>query len=371
MKIIGIDVHAYAVGYVHGTYVMSGGRAATHEDGTLVRLRTDEGLEGWGEVTTLGRTYLPTSPGTIRAGIAELAPALLGLDPTRPSVVNRVMDATLLGQPYAKSALDVACWDLAGRALDRPVADLLGGVLTQRWPLYEAVPLGDPAAMAEFVHGRRSAGIERFQLKVGNEPRTDVARTRACVEAGGDDTVVVADANGGWDLASARVAVHGLAALSGLPVFVEQPCRSTADSALAHRGSPLPLVLDESVSTLADVWSAKQDAGAVSVNLKISRVGGLTRTALLRDAMQELGLRVSVEDMWGGDVITAAVSQLAASTRPESLFMTSFFNDWTDGHVAGHQPRSVDGYGSLPDGPGLGVTVDLDRLGAPLFTFAA
>ena len=365
MKIIAVDVFGYAVRYAHGTYVMSGGRAATHEDGTLVRLRTDEGPDGWGEVTTLGRTYLPVSPGTIRAGLADLAPALIGLDPTRPAQIGRVMDATLLGQPYAKSAVDIACWDLAGKALDRPVADLLGGVLTERWPLYEAVPLGAPAAMAEFVGARRAVGIERFQLKVGNEPRTDVARTRACVEAGGDDTVVVADANGGWDLASARQAVHGMV---DLPVFVEQPCRTTADSALAHRGSPLPLVLDESVSTLADVWAAKQEAGAVSINLKISRVGGLTRTALLRDAMQELGLRVSLEDMWGGDVITAAVSQLAASTRPESLFMTSFFNDWTDGHVAGHRPRSVDGFGAPLDGPGLGITVDVERLGRPLLS---
>ncbi len=364
VKITRIDVHGYAVRYAHGTYVMSGGREATHEEGTLVRLRTDEGLDGWGEVTTLGRTYLPTSPGTIRAALAELAPALLGLDPTNPARVNRAMDAALLGQPYAKSPVDIACWDLAGQAAGRRVADLLGGVLTERWPLYEAVPLGAPEAMAAFVDGRRGAGIERFQLKVGNEPRTDVARTRACVEAGDESTVVVADANGGWDLASARIAVHGL---EELPVFVEQPCRTTADSALAHRGSPLPLVLDESVSTLADVWAAKQ-AGAVSVNLKISRVGGLTRTALLRDALSALGMRVSLEDMWGGDVITAAVSQLAAGTRPESLFMTSFFNDWTDGHVAGHRPRSVDGFGSLPDGPGLGVTVDVDRLGEPLLS---
>ncbi len=368
MRITGIDVFSYAVGYVHGTYVMSGGRAATHEDGTLVRLRTDEGLVGWGEVTTLGRTYLPTSPGTVRAALVELAPALLGLDPTNPARVGQVMDATLLGQPYAKSPVDTACWDLFGRAVGRPVADLLGGVLLDRWPLYEAVPLGDPGAMAEFVTARRAAGIERFQLKVGNEPRTDVARTRACVEAGGPSTVVVADANGGWDLASARVAVHGLA---DLPVFVEQPCRSTADCALAHRGSPLPLVLDESVSTLADVVAAKHEAGAVSVNLKISRCGGLTRTALLRDALQELGLRVSLEDMWGGDVVTAAVSQLAASTRPGSLFMTSFFNDWTDGHVAGHRPRSVSGWGSLPGGPGLGVEVDAEALGEPVFSLSA
>ena len=208
------------------------------------------------------------------------------------------MDATLLGQPYAKSALDVACWDLAGKALDRPVADLLGGVLTERWPLYEAVPLGDPAAMADFVQGRRAAGIERFQLKVGNEPRTDVARTRACVDAGGDyhrgrrrrERRVGPRLGAGGPARAGRAAGVRRAAL-----------RTTADCALAHRGSPLPLVLDESVSTLADVVG---EAGrrAVSVNLKISRVGGLTRTALLRDAMQELGLRVSLEDMWGGDV---------------------------------------------------------------------
>ena len=87
--------------------------------------------------------------------------------------------------------------------------------------------------------------------------------------------------------------------------------------------------------------------------------------------MQELNLMVSVEDMWGGDVITAAVSHLAASTRPENLLMTSFFNDWTDGHVAGYQPRSVDGRGSAPTGPGLGIEVDESLLGAPLFSVEA
>jgi L-alanine-DL-glutamate epimerase-like enolase superfamily enzyme len=88
----------------------------------------------------------------------------------------------------------------------------------------------------------------------------------------------------------------------------------------------------------------------------------------MRDLMQELNLMVSIEDMWCGDIITAAVSHIAASTRPESLLMTSFFNDWTDGHVAGYQPRSVNGRGSAPAGPGLGITVDAAALGTPLFT---
>ena len=75
--------------------------------------------------------------------------------------------------------------------------------------------------------------------------------------------------------------------------------------------------------------------------------------------------------MWGGDVITAAVSHLAASTRPESLLMVSFMNDWTDGHIAGHQPCSAGGRGSAPAGPGLGIEVDASRLGEPLFSVGA
>jgi L-alanine-DL-glutamate epimerase-like enolase superfamily enzyme len=159
--------------------------------------------------------------------------------------------------------------------------------------------------------------------------------------------------------------------LAGLPVFIEQPCRTTEDSALAARGTRLPLVLDESIVTLSDVYEAKRSAGVSSINIKISRVGGLTGAALMRDVMQELNLMVSVEDMWGGDLITAAVSHLAASTRPESLLMTSFMNDWTDGHVAGYRPRSVNGRGSAPLGPGLGIDVDPSVLGEPLFSVQA
>jgi L-alanine-DL-glutamate epimerase-like enolase superfamily enzyme len=243
------------------------------------------------------------------------------------------------------------------------VSDLLGGVLQPDFPLYEAVPLGTPESMVEYALRRSEAGIRRFQLKVGNDPLEDAARTRAVVEAVSDDTVVIADSNGGWSLLDARRAV---AAMAGLRVYVEQPCRTTQDSALAVRHSGLPLVLDESVVTVADVFEAKHSAGASSINVKISRVGGLTQAALVRDLMQELNLTISLEDTWGGDVITAAVSHLAASTRPESMLNVSFFNDWTDGHVAGWNPRSVDGRGSAPTGPGLGIEVDVARL-TPLF----
>lgn len=365
MKIIGIDVFGYEVGYAHGEYVMSGGRAAAALTGTLVRLRTDEGLDGWGEITPLGATYLPAFTDGIRTALQFLAPALIGSDPANISQVRARLDQTLLGHGYAKSPIDIACWDLLGKSVGRPISALLGGVLQTEFPIYEAVPLGAPEAMAEFVTHRRAAGINRFQLKVGNEPLTDAARARAAVAAGDSDTIVVADSNGGWSLLDARRAFR---AMDDLPVYVEQPCRSTADCALAAARSSLPLVLDESIETKEHIFQAKYEAGASSVNLKISRVGGLTGAAQARDLMQELNLMVSIEDMWGGDVITAAVSHIAASTRPESLLMTSFFNDWTDGHVAGYVPRSKDGWGSAPTGPGLGIDVDVEQLGESLFT---
>jgi L-alanine-DL-glutamate epimerase-like enolase superfamily enzyme len=365
MKIVGLDVFRYTVRYAHGTYVMSGDRSAATEDGTVVRVRTDAGVDGWGEATTLGKTYLPTFPEGIRTALRDLGAALIGVDARNLGLVNRVMNATLMGQSYAKSAVDIACWDILGKSLGVPISALIGGVINERFPLYEAVPLGRPEAMADFVRARRKAGINRLQLKVGNDPADDAARTRACVEAGDEKTIIVADSNGGWSLGSAKLALQRM---SGLSVYVEQPCRSTADCVLAHRGSALPLVLDESIVSLDDICRAKYEANAVSINLKLGRFGGLTNTVKARDLLQELNMAVSVEDMWGGDIITAATSHIAATTRPESLLMTPFFNDWTDGHLAGHLPRSVDGHGSAPTGPGLGIEIDIERLGRPVFS---
>jgi L-alanine-DL-glutamate epimerase-like enolase superfamily enzyme len=364
LRIVAVDVFSYELGYAHGEYVMSGGRAATRQTGTLVRIRTDSGAEGWGEATPLGATYLPTSFAGVRAALGLLAPTILGQDPSNLSAIRAAMDAAVLGELPAKSAIDIACWDLRGRSLGRPIVDLLGGRLEQDFALYEAVPLGSPEAMVDFVRTRHAAGITKFQLKVGNDPDEDVARVRAVHAAAPEEVMLIADANGGWDIAGARRAIRGMA---DLDVYVEQPCRTTEDSRLAVAGSALPLILDESVVTADDLVTAKQ-VGAVAVNLKLGRVGGISRAAFLRTLAAEIGLRVCVEDTWGGDVVTAAVSHVAASTPRRSLLSTSFFNDWTDGHVAGYQPRSAGGRGRAPAAPGLGIDVDAAALGDPVLT---
>lgn len=358
-----IDVYGCDLTYAHGTYVMSGGRSARTQPSTLVRITTDDGLQGWGEACPLAGTYLPSFGGGVRAGIAELAPALLGADPSNLADVNARMDAVLLGQQAAKSALDVACWDLHGKALGVPVATLLGGRVNERFPLYVAVPLDGPEATRAFVAARWAEGTRHFQLKLGNDPHEDAARAHAALAVTGDEGLVVADANGGWSLRDALVATR---MLEPLPVHLEQPCRAFADCLHVRGATTLPMIYDESVTDPESLVRAVRTGGGGAVNLKIGKVGGLTRAKLMRDLAQSLDVGLTIEDTWGGDVVTAAVSQLAASTLPRSLLTVSFFNDWTCEHVAGHQPRSVDGFGAAPTGPGLGIEVDVDALGAPL-----
>ena len=149
-------------------------------------------------------------------------------------------------------------------------------------------------------------------------------------------------------------------------MLFEQPCPTLEECLIVRERTTLPMVLDE---VIVDAPALLRAYGACEgVNLKLGRVGGLTAARLIRDLCQELGVRMTIEDSWGGDVTTAAVSHLAASTRPEALLMASFMNDWTLDHVAGYQPRSTGGRGAAPSGPGLGVDVEAGALGAPLFS---
>jgi L-alanine-DL-glutamate epimerase-like enolase superfamily enzyme len=366
VKIVRIDVYGYALHYRHGSYVMSEGRTIAALDSTVVRLTTDDGLSGWGEVCPLGTTYLPAHAEGARAALREMAPAILGADPREIATVRQRMDRALRGHDYAKSPVDIACWDLLGKATGCSVATLLGGRQQSEFPLYEAVPLGDREAMAAFVLARRAEGIHQFQLKVGAAPDADAERIQHIVEVSGDDDSIIADANGGWRLQDAMVVARLIAPLPR--VYLEQPCATLEECLYVRQHTDLPMVLDEVIHDVPSLVQAFTQRGMEAFNLKIGKAGGLTRAKLLRDVADALGLRVTIEDTWGGDIVTAAVSHLAASTRPETLFTVSFMNDWVTDHIAGYQPRSHQGRGSAPCGPGLGIAVDLDRLGPPLFT---
>ncbi len=366
MTITRVDVFGYDLTYVHGRYVMSGGRVIERLPSTVVRVTTSDGIEGFGEVCPLGPAYLPAHAGGARAALHELAPAVVGLDAGNLGAVNAAMDRALMGHGYAKSAIDTACWDALGRSVGRPVCDLLGGRLSESFPLYFAVPLASAEEMTAYVQARRAEGIHRFQLKIGADPHEDAARTRSVVEATSAEDIVVADANGGWGVQDAVVAARAMEDLER--VFFEQPCPTFEECLIVRQRTTLPMVLDECIRDVHSLLRAYEAKALEAFNLKISKVGGLTKAKLMRDLAVELGLRVTIEDAWGGDLVTAAVSHLAASTPPDTLFTVSFMNDWTNEHIAGHQPRSRAGFGSAPTEPGLGIDVDVEALGAPLFS---
>ena len=297
MKIARVEVYGYDLTYVHGRYVMSGGRVIESLASTVVRVTTDDGIEGFGEVCPLGPAYLPAHVGGARAALQELAPAVLGIDADNLGAVNAAMDDALMGHGYAKSAIDTACWDAFGRSVGRPVCDLLGGRLTDSFPLYFAVPLGPAAEMTAYVEARRGEGIHRFQLKIGADPYEDAARTRSVVEATGPEDFVVADANGGWGVQDAVVAARAIEPLER--VFFEQPCPTMEECLIVRQRTTLPMVLDECIRDVHSLLRAHEARALEAFNLKISKVGGLTRAKLMRDLAVALGLRVTIEDTWG------------------------------------------------------------------------
>ncbi len=354
MRIARVNILGYEANYVHGSYEMSGGRVITSLQSTIVKLETDDGRAGYGETCPLGSTYLPAHAAGARAAIAEVAPALIGVDPRNLNAVWAALDSALAGHDYAKAAIDIACWDLLGQAANLPVSTLLGGATSEDFPLYVAIGLGPVAAMVEQVVAHRAEGVRRFQLKLGADPREDAERVRAVLDATGVGETIIADANGGWRLQDATIAARALEGLDR--VLFEQPCPTLEECLIVRERTTLPMILDEVITDVNALLRARPAIDGI--NLKIGRVGGLTKAKQLRDLALALGLRVTIEDSWGGDVTSAAVAHLAASTAPAQLLMASFMNDWTAEHIAGHQPRSANGRGRAPSGAGLGITVD-------------
>src|SRR6478735_5580880 len=151
MKITRILAYRVELPLHEGSYRWSGGKSVTVFDSTVVRVETDTGIVGHGEVCPLGPFYLPAYAAGVRAGIAELGPHLIGEDPTELGRLDRRMDAALKGHPYVKSGIDIACWDILGQVAALPVCVLMGGRFGEKVRLYRAISQADPDAMAENV----------------------------------------------------------------------------------------------------------------------------------------------------------------------------------------------------------------------------
>ncbi len=363
MKIRRISAYQVDLPLAEGPYNWSGGNTVAVFDSTIVRIDTDEGLSGYGEVCPLGPAYLPAYAAGARTGIAEIGPALLGLDPAQLGTLNETMDAALKGHPYVKSPIDIACWDILGQTAGLPLCELLGGRYGDDFVLYRAISQETPERMAELVATHRAAGYSRFQLKVGSDVATDIRRIRAASEVVGEDNRLIADANTGWLMHDAMRVVR---AVGDLDVYIEQPCASYEECLSIRRRTDHPFVLDESIDSIRALLRANSDRAMDVINLKISKLGGLTKARQMRDLCLTLGIGMTIEDTWGGDFTTAAIAHLAHSTPPRALFTSTDFNSYVTVHTARNPPLRQLGRLAAPSAPGLGLQPDAEVLGEPV-----
>lgn len=364
MKISKISVFQVDLPLHEGSYNWAGGKSVKVFDSTVVRVETDEDITGHGEVCPLGPVYLPAYAEGARAGIQVLTPALLGQDPTQLVKLNRHMDATLKGHPYVKSAIDMACWDILGQATGQPVCNLLGGRYGDDFLLYRAISQEAPEAMAGKVAGYRAEGYRKFQLKVGGDPETDIERIRAVSAELQRGDVLIADANTGWLMHQAARVVR---AVKDIDVYIEQPCETFEECYSIRKMTDHPFVLDESIDGLPILLRANSLQAMDVVNIKISKFGGLTKARQARDLCVSLGIAMTIEDSWGGDIITAAISHLAHSTPTELLFSSTDFNSYVTISIANDAPQRNNGRLAASNAPGLGITPKMDVLGQAVF----
>ena len=360
MKIKRITAYQVDLPLHEGSYKWSGGKSVDVFDSTIVSIETDDGYIGYGECCPLGPFYLPAYAEGVRAGIKELGPHLIGLNPTETGKLNQIMDQYLKGHAYVKSPIDIACWDIKCQLTGLPVCEMLGGRYGDDFVLYRAISQVEPDAMAANVKQYRDEGYRRFQLKVGGNPDEDIQRIRMVSDVLEKGDKLIADANTGWLMHEAARVVR---AVDDIDVYIEQPCETYEECLSIRERTSHPFILDEVIDGIDILVRGHAERAMDVVNIKISKFGGLTKASLARDLCVKLGIAMTLEDSWGGDITTAAISHLAHSTPEEYLFTATDFNSYVTVSTAEGAPQRNNGRMTASKDPGLGIKPKMDALG--------
>jgi len=366
MKIARITAYALELP-LREPYMLSRGRRFEGFDSTFIRIDTDEGITGWGEVCPWGSTYLPAFTGGVRAAVAEIAPHLLSLDPRQPDVITRVMDRALTGHAYAKAGMDYAIWDIIGKAAGLPISELLGGAESEAIPLISSIHVASPEAMLDDVEYWRSLGYRRHSIKVGEDVDADIARVRFLAAKRQAGEVFGFDANGGW---APWEAVRVLNAVGGLDAWFEQPCLTYEECLSVRSQTTQALSLDECMMELRDVVRAINDRACEVINVKLARVGGITKARPIRDLCMAFDIPMMIMCMAGTVINDSAVAHFVSTLPANRCVGTWSCQEMvTVDSAPGRGARNANGSLTVPTGPGLGVEPDLDRLGEAIAVF--
>ena len=374
MQIERIEIYQADLPYAGGTYHLSGGRSYTSFDASFARVITACGLEGWGESTPFGATYIAAHAGGVRAGLDRVAPAVIGMDPRLHDRIYDAMDMALVGHSAAKTPIDVACWDIAGKAAGLPVCDLLGGRVSGAIPVISSIGSDTPDAMRANVAAHRAQGFRGHSCKVGASeveggPALDAARLQACLADSEPGEWFLADANGGM---TPEHALRLLALLpAGLDFVLEAPCATWRETLSLRARCTQPLLLDELIQTEADVIHAIHTDACDGIGLKISKQGGLTPARRQRDIAVAAGLVISVQDTVGSDIAFAALLHMAQSVPRHLLRCALDTRAMVSLTTADFDAPIQNGGVQAPNVAGLGVTPHVKMMGSPLAVYTS
>jgi len=351
----------------HATYRMAAGKTCATVDTVILRLDTDSDHVGWGEVCPIPG-YLPAYAAGVAPAIDEVKSFLLGADPVGPEAVLARLEDCLQDHRYAKSAIDMALWDLTGKAAGLPLYALWGGRRVEDLPLYHSITCIEPDEMVRIARDAYAKGIRQFQAKLGADGdwQTDVERLIKVREAVGDGPIVYGDWNcGANQLDATRVG----RAVAHLDIMLEQPCATIAECAAVRAATGLPMKLDETAHDTASLLEAYQRGCMDAIAVKTSKFGGPSAARRARDLCLYLGTRMCIEDTWGSDITTASALHLGAATPPGALLNVCDLSGYVAPRLAPDAPTRKDGRIAPPEAPGLGITPNPDLLGEPIAVF--
>jgi L-alanine-DL-glutamate epimerase-like enolase superfamily enzyme len=334
-------------------------------DYVIVRVYTDAGIIGLGEATVSALWSGETSKSCAAAIDDLIGPALIGSDPSRITELRNRMDFLIKLNPFTKSAVEMALWDIAGKALGVPVYRLLGGKLHDIIPTKMMIGAFDLPRVRSLAEQFLGWGVRCLKVKVGIDLAGDVARVRAVRELAGPEIPITVDANCGWNVTTARIALEQLHPFNLL--VAEQPIAPGDTEAMAYLRTVggIPIMADESVFTLADAWNVLRAHAADVISVYPGKNGGIAGSIEIAQVARAAGISCHVGSNLELGIGSAAMLHLAAAvpnidsaTYPADILGPHY-------HEADllTEPLDLKPEGArVPDGPGLGVTLDEEQL---------
>jgi L-alanine-DL-glutamate epimerase-like enolase superfamily enzyme len=332
----------------------------------IIRIHTDDGLVGLGEVSSTPVWSGEDSVTAIHVIQHFLAPALTGEDPRDIERLTAKMRRAVAGHPFTKSGLEIALWDILGKAAGLPLYRLFGGAIRERVPIKMSVSGVEPKRAAELAEWAMRQGLRALKVKVGIEPEADIARTKAVRQAIGPNVRLGVDANGGW---APRVAIETIRRMAGESAiyFAEQPVPPVDVQWLVdvRRNVPVPVMADESCYTLQDAMALARAGAADILSVYVGKGGGLGPARKMAAVAESAGLTCTVGSNLELGIASAAMTHLATATTGVGAeeFPCDILGPLAYEHDLLAEPLDVrDGTVAAPDKPGLGVELDEQML---------